>query len=334
MTPSRTLVRATLVRAAALLAPLAAARAQGAGLPTRFNVDASHSSVGFAVRFMGMSTVRGAFGDVAGTVMYAEGRPERSSVRVVIGTASINTNSRGRDDHLRSPDFFDAARYPSIAFHSERVAAAPQGFVARGPLTMRGVTRPVEIPFVQLNPPQKDAWGNTRTTFQGALRLSRADYGIAGTAFWNSEFDPGRFAVADSIDVELLVSATVPNPLRWRHPLGDSLLAGVEGDGVGPALARFRATYAGTPRADSVPEFALVVAGEKLVAKGRVDDAVRFYEGVLDIVPHAAGARLRLAEAYLRQGRPEPARRELERVAREAPTDTAAPEWLRTLPPR
>lgn len=317
----------------ALAAAPHAAPAQAAPLPARYAIDASHSSVGFAVRFMGMSTVRGAFADVAGTVMYAAGRPERSSVSVLVRTASINTNSRTRDEHLRSPDFFDAAKYPTITFRSTSVAARPPGFVARGPLTMHGVTREVEIPFVQLNPPQKDAWGNSRATFQGELRLSRKEYGIAGTAFWNSEFDPGRFAVADSVDVELLVSASVPNPERWRHPLGDSLLASVDSAGVDAALRRFRAAYEGSPRADSLPEFALILVGEKLAARGRLADAARFYEGVLGVRPAAAATRLRLGEVYVRQGDLRRARGEFERVAREAPEDTAAPEWLRALPP-
>jgi polyisoprenoid-binding protein YceI len=303
-------------------------------LPTRFNIDASHSSVGFVVRFMGLSTVRGAFAGVAGTVMYADGAPERSSVSVVIDVGSINTNSRTRDDHLRSPDFFDAARYPTITFRSNRVtrAGAGAGFAARGTLVLRGVAREVDVPFVQLNPPVKDAWGNSRVTFQGGLRISRKAYGVLGTAFWNGEFDPGRMAVADSVDIELLVSANVPNPERWTHPVGDSLYRSVTADGLDETLRRFRRLYAGNPRVDSIPEFAFLVVGQRLAWSGRARDAARFYETILDARPGATTARLSLGEAYVKLGALDRARREFERVAREAPESTAAPEWLRALP--
>ncbi|MEJ7809263.1 MAG: YceI family protein [Gemmatimonadaceae bacterium] len=301
-------------------------------LPRRFNIDASHSSVGFAVKFMGLSTVRGAFADVAGTIMYAEGDLTRSTVNVIIDVASINTNSRTRDQHLRSPDFFDAAKYPTITFRSTRITRTPAGLAVRGTFTMHGVTKELDVPFVQLNAPVPDAWGNSRATFQGGLRVSRKEYGIKGTAFWNGEFDPGRMAVSDDVDIELLVSANVPNPLRWTHPMGDSLLASVEADGVADAVRRFKGAYAGSPRVDSVPEFAFVLVGEKLAAKGRAADAITFYEGILETRPAAGAVRQLLGEAYVKTGQLARARREFERVVREFPESTAAAEWLRVLP--
>jgi len=313
--------------------PTRSGATSAARLPTRFSVDASHSAVAFVVRFMGLSTVRGAFGGVSGTVMYAEGEPERSSVSVVIDASSVNTNARTRDDHLRSPDFLDVAKYPTIAFRSTRVARSPSGFTARGTLTLHGVSREVDVPFVQLNAPVKDAWGNSRVTFQGALRLSRKEYGVLGTAFWNGEFDPGRFAVSDDVDVELLVSATVANPMRWSDRLGDSLHASVERDGVEEAARRFRAAFVGNPRVDSLPGFAFLVVGERLAAAGRARDAAHFYEAVLEARPASPAVRLQLGEAYVKTGELARARREFERVLRESPQSTAAAEWLRVLPP-
>src|SRR5918994_6378841 len=133
-------------------------------LPQRFRVDASHSNVGFSVRFMGLSTVRGAFSRVAGTVMYVEGRPEKSSVSVVIDAKSINSNSENRDRHPRTADFLDVETHPYITFRSVGVSKSDSGFVAEGPLTIRGITRQVAIPFVVLNEPTSDAWGNRRAT--------------------------------------------------------------------------------------------------------------------------------------------------------------------------
>lgn len=303
-------------------------------LPTRFNLDPSHSSVGFAVRFMGLSTVRGAFSQVSGTVMYYEGDPARSSASVRIETASINTNGPVRDKHLRSPDFFDVEKYPAITFRSTAVTSTPVGLAVKGDLSMHGVTKQVTIPFTQLHRPVKDAWGNSRVTFQGGLKVKRQDYGIKGTAFWNNEFDPGRMGVSDDVDIELLVSADVPNPLRWTHPVGDSIHKSIETDGLAAALTRMRATWPGATRLDSIPEFTFADVGEKLIAAGKLSDAVRFYETIVALRPDADATRFRLAEAYLKSGKRDRAIKELERVARAAPEHTATAEWLRVLRPR
>jgi polyisoprenoid-binding protein YceI len=324
-------MRTSFLIAVAVAAPLAAQ-----DLPARYNIDASHSSVGFVVGFMGMSTVRGGFSSYEGTIMYDAREPTRSSVSVQIAVSSINSNARQRDEHLRSPDFFDAAKYPLITFRSTRIARAPggAGFVAHGVLTMHGQSREVDIPFERLNGPMPDAWGNQRMTLRGTLAVSRKAWGILGTAFWNSEFDPGRMAVSDRADLELLVSATIPNVERWAHPVGDSLLASVERDGADEAARRFRATYAENRRVDSIPEFAFVDAGQKLVTRGRAADAIALYRAVLDVRPAATTTRFLLGEAYLKAGRVAEARETFERARRDDPDATGPAEWLRVLDDR
>jgi polyisoprenoid-binding protein YceI len=281
-----------------------------------------------------MSKVRGAFGGVRGSVMYVEADPARSSVSVVIPVSTINTNSPFRDRHLKSPDFFDAEKFPYITFRSSTIASTPKGLVARGTLTMHGVTKEIEIPFVQLNRPMPDAWGNSRATFHAELPINRKDYGIIGTAFWNSEFDPGRMAVGDTAHVELLVSATIPNTGRWAHPVGDSLLASIDTLGVAEMTRRFKAAYAGNPKVDSIPEFAFEDAGQKLVQRGRVNEAIAFYETVLEVRPGSSGTRNLLGEAYVKAGKLARAREEFERVLKEDPLSPMAGEWLRVLSAR
>jgi polyisoprenoid-binding protein YceI len=323
---------ASLVIASSGAAQTQAATARAPVFPQRFQVDAAHSEVGFTISFMGMSKVRGAFAGVRGSIMYAEGDPARSSVSVIIPVSTINTNSSFRDRHLKSPDFFDAEKYPYITFRSSRISVTPQGFVARGALTMHGVTKEIDIPFVQLNPPTPDAWRNTRQTFLGRLALNRKEFGILGTAFWNSEFDPGRMAVGDQVDIELLVSATIPNTLRWNHPVGDSLLASIDSSGVAEMTRRFKAAYAGNRRVDSIPEFAFIMVGQKLQQQDRLADAIKFYETVLDVRPGVTDARNMLAEAYVKAGQLARAREEFERVLRDDPMSPMAAEWLRVLP--
>jgi polyisoprenoid-binding protein YceI len=304
--------------------------AQASTLPQRFEIDGPHSAISFSVRFMGLSTVRGTFARYGGTVMLYPNAIERSSVSVIIGTASINTNSADRDRHLRSPDFFEVEKYPYITFRSTAVKAAPKGFIAEGDLTMHGVTRHIAIPFVMVHAPIADAWQNTRVTFQGSLQVSRKDYDIRGTAFWNSEFDPGRFAVSDQVDIDLLVSGVIPNPLRWSGPVGDSILAVVESRGVSAAVREYAAARASNPKIDSLPDFAFSLVGEKLVAKGRANDAVAFYEAIVE-TRRAPIFRAMLGEAYLKAGRTEQAIAQFEMVAKLDSTNTGVTEWLRVL---
>jgi polyisoprenoid-binding protein YceI len=316
-----------------LVAVASIAGAQSSTLPQRFEIDGSHSAISFAVRFMGLSTVRGAFSRYTGTVMLYPNAIERSTVSAIIGAASINTNAPDRDRHLRSPDFLEVEKYPYITFRSSAVKKAAQGFVAEGELTLHGVTKQVAIPFVMVHPPTLDAWQNTRVTFQGGLRISRKEYGIRGTAFWNSEFDPGRFAVSDEVEIDLLVSGVVPNPLKWSGPVGDSILAVVESRGVATALREYHAARAVNPKIDSLPDFAFSLVGEKLIAKGRVTDAVAFYEGIVE-TRRAPIFRAMLGEAYLKAGRTEQAITQFETVAKVDSLNTGVSEWLRILKKR
>lgn len=139
----------------------------------RLDVDWPHSAVEFTVRFMGLSKVRGAFSEFRGTFMLDTADVTRSSITVVIGAASINTNVGARDRDLKSPNFFDAVKYPDIVFASSAVERRPGGLLLRGTLTMHGVTREVAIPVSPLHPLSKDAWGNRRIGYVGLLTVSR-----------------------------------------------------------------------------------------------------------------------------------------------------------------
>lgn len=139
----------------------------------RLDIDSPHSSIEFAVKFMGLSTVRGAFSEFGGTLMYDPADVTRSSIAVVIRTASINTNVDVRDRDLRSRNFFDAEKYPLITFTSTRVDRDGDRFTARGAFSMHGVTKEISIPFTRLHPLSRDAWGNQRVGFLGHTTLNR-----------------------------------------------------------------------------------------------------------------------------------------------------------------
>jgi len=310
----------------------ATAGSQNTGsLPQHFEIDPPHSMLGFSVGFMGLSQVRGAFATFGGTIMYAPDAPQRSSASLIILAKSINTNGLTRDNHLRSPDFFDVAKFPYITFRSNAIRPSATGYVVDGEFSMHGVTKTLSIPLTLLNAPKSDAWGNQRMTLQGKLRLSRKEYGIKGTAFWNSEFDPGRMAVSDDVDVELLISATIPNVDKWTDAVGDSLLAEMQRQGVKSTLAQLRTARATNSKIDSIAPFSYVVAAEKLAKAGRVSDGIEVYGAALEILPEAGLLIARRAALLAKLGDYRAATEQFERVRRMDSTSTIAVEWLRVL---
>jgi len=325
------MLRVRVIAACALLLPALAFGQQSPALPQQFEIDNAHSMMGFSAGFMGLSRVRGAFASFGGTIMYVRGAIERSSVSAIILTRSVSTNNGTRDQHLRSPDFFDAEKYPYITFRSTAVRRTPTGFVAEGDFSMHGITKRLSIPFKMLNAPMPDAWGNQRMTYQANLTVSRKEYGILGTAFWNSEFDPGRMAVSDEIELELLVSATIPNTDRWSDVVGDSLLKEIDQQGIAPTLAQLKAARGTNPKIDSIPQFSFIVTAEKLANRGRMADAVDVYGTAISLHPRAPVLIARQASLLARMGDRTRATSLFESVLQMDSTNTMAIEWLRVL---
>jgi polyisoprenoid-binding protein YceI len=297
-----------------------------------YDIDWPHSAIEFTVRFMGLSKVRGAFGQFGGTLMYDTADVTRSSISVVIDASSINTNVAFRDKDLQSPNWFDVEKYPRIAFTSRAVEKTPQGFLMRGPLTMHGLTREVAIPFTELHPRQKDAWGNYRVGFVGTVSLSRKEYGILGTVFWNSEFDPGRMSVSDAVEVELTLEAEVSNVDTWDTPKGDSLRKSAESQGMAKTLDQFRvAARDTTTDAGRFTEAILSSAGTKLLHHKQFADALLVYRLAADLVPNHASMHAALGETYLMNGKRSEAIISFRRAAALDSTNTLAAEYLRYL---
>jgi polyisoprenoid-binding protein YceI len=167
--------------------------------PQTYVVDRPHSEADFSVRHM-MSKVTGKFDDFAGTISLDRANPSASSVEFTIKTASVNTGDADRDKHLRTADFFDAAKNPEITFKSTSIKPSKTKNVydVTGDLTMRGVTKRVTLP-VEFLGFQKDPWGNERAGFALETTLNRKDYGIN----WNKALDNGGFLVGDDVKVSI-----------------------------------------------------------------------------------------------------------------------------------
>jgi polyisoprenoid-binding protein YceI len=127
----------------------------------------------------------------------------KSSVEVTISTASVNTKHEKRDGHLKSPEFLSVEEYPTITFKSTKVMKHGDGFVAVGDLTIRGVTKTIELPFV-INGPVQNPWGQTVMGIESEYKLNRHDYGVS----WSQKMDNGGLVVADDVTIELQIEAT------------------------------------------------------------------------------------------------------------------------------
>ena len=165
-----------------------------------YQIDPAHSGAQFSVRHMMVTNVRGGFKKVQGTVVYDPENPANSSVTAEIDTASISTNEDQRDAHLRSADFLDVEKYPTITFRSTRVESAGEGEVKlEGDLTIHGVTRPVVLDVEGLAPEGKDPWGNIRSGATARTKIKRSDFGLT----WNAALETGGFLVGDDVKIEL-----------------------------------------------------------------------------------------------------------------------------------
>jgi polyisoprenoid-binding protein YceI len=171
-----------------------------------YKIDPAHSSVRFTVKHMMVSTVPGRFGDFSGAIVYDDKDLSKSSVKVSIKSASISTDNAQRDTHLRSPDFLDVAKFPEITFLSKTVAKKGDGYVAHGTLTIRGVSKDVDLPFTLSGPV---AMGNAKMMgADAALTINRMDYGVS----WSQTLDGGGVVVSNDVKIELNVEARTPPP--------------------------------------------------------------------------------------------------------------------------
>ena len=167
-----------------------------------WTIDPSHTRLGFVARHAMVTKVRGAFEDVAGTIVIDSANPSGSTAAVAVQLASINTGAPDRDAHLRSADFFDVEVNTEMTFASTAVKDDGDEFVMIGDLTIKGVTRPIEL---ELEPTgvATDPFGNVRAGFEGVAELSRKDFGLT----WNVALEAGGVLVSDKVKIQLDVSA-------------------------------------------------------------------------------------------------------------------------------
>jgi len=168
----------------------------------KYTIDNAHSSAEFTVRHMVIAKVRGRFGTLTGTIEIPAGGDVPSAVAVEIDATSIDTREEQRDGHLKSADFLETDKYPTIAFVSTGTKGEGPEFTLSGLLTIHGVTHPVDIE-AEYEGRGKDPWGNERIGFSGHLTINRKDYGLG----WNQALETGGVLVGEEVKIELTVEA-------------------------------------------------------------------------------------------------------------------------------
>jgi polyisoprenoid-binding protein YceI len=167
-----------------------------------WDLDPTHTTVGFAVRHAMVSTVRGHFGSFTGGATIDAQNPEKSSAWLDIDPTSITTNNETRDGHLQSGDFFEVEKYPTITFRSTNAKVDGDTLVMSGDLSIRGVTQQVEIAW-EFGGIAKDPWGNTKAGFEGSGTINRKDWGLT----YNAALETGGVLIADKVKLVIEVEA-------------------------------------------------------------------------------------------------------------------------------
>jgi len=171
-----------------------------ASAQTTWKIDPAHSEVDFTIRHMGISNVHGRFGNINGTITLDDKDVTKSSVNATIDVTSVDTGVAQRDNHLKSPDFFDAAKFPSATFVSKSVTKSGDGYTVVGDLTLHGVTKPVTL---QLDAPGKEQLfmdgKSIHRGFSASTTLHRSDFGLT----WNGTLKSGDAAIGDDVKLSI-----------------------------------------------------------------------------------------------------------------------------------
>jgi polyisoprenoid-binding protein YceI len=171
-----------------------------------WSLDPSHTSVGFSVRHLGLSKVRGRFSSFTGDVVVAED-PSQSSVQVAVDVTSIDTRDDKRDEHLRTNDFFSATEFPTMTFASTSVSGSGPTWQVTGDLTIRGVTRQVTLDTT-FEGTASDPWGGSRAAFTATTEVDREQFGMT----WNAALESGGVLVGKKVKIEIEAEAVLQAP--------------------------------------------------------------------------------------------------------------------------
>jgi polyisoprenoid-binding protein YceI len=268
-----------------------------------FRIDAAHSSVEFEIPFM-YGRVRGRFDDVRGSVLLPDSGTAllNAGAMAVIQAASINTGSAHRDEHLRSPDFFDAERYPAIVFRGDSVSKTKSGYSVAGTLAMHGHTRAVRMLCRMIVAPIHDPHHTVIAVISGSTMIARRDFGIVGGDAHNAWFDKLRSAtMGDSVRVALDIHLWAPDASNPDITVR-ATIARIDSVGIDSAVAALRAAFARDSVAFAGAEGSLASVGDALLARGRVREGFLWLHAMARLLPKSADAMVSVGAANSMMG--------------------------------
>ena len=246
-----------------------------------FTIDAAHSHVGFSVRHLGLTRVRGSFADVSGTLAWVADDPAASSVTVLIGVASIDTRNERRDEDLRE-NFFHTERYPRMAFQSTGVRLVDGALTMTGILRIKDVSRPVTLEGQALGDWRDEASGDRRVAFEAGVVIDRREFGVV------AEGHPAerRLVIGYDVEITIEIEALLPAYADTPYPGGDGSAAGILDRELGAdtdldLAARWRTLRAEATDSLDFSARAIALLGFKLLGRGNADaaiDAFSLYE--------------------------------------------------------
>ena len=300
-----------------------------------YTVDNAHSILDFTTRLVGFNRVRGSFETWQADFAWDPARPAGGVVSFIAQVSSIATQVAQRDRDLKAPDFFDAARFPTMAFQGHVAGANGTHLEIEGQLTIRDSTRTIRFPAELETPEAIDPFGNRRLVFSGKVTLNRRDFGVVGPRFWN-------LAIADSVTIEMELAGRIWSyarlGIRPTAYYGPALLAAADSGRFDKTLQRLRSELAIEKDSTRLPgPFEFEVTAGRLTQTGKLREA----KDALELVAaHAeshwtqqiqSGYQARLGEVYTRLGRSDDAKRHFERALALDSSNSNARVWLATL---
>ena len=334
---SSLLLTLLLLAALAVSPALAAKKSAKAAPPPRslleglelFQIGPAHSPIEFSIGWMGLSKVRGTFSDYAGTLALDRNDMTKSTVTIVIRTPSLTTFNERRDRDLKTADWFDVEKFPTAVFTSHEVVKQGDGYLLRGPLSLHGVSKDIEIPFT-FNGRLKDMGGDDRAGFEGRVGLNRKDFGIIGPARYNALMELGKAMVGDDVDLSLAVEAVHQTPKdTLQDRAADSLWRAVVARGVAAVIKDYRALRASRPDTLPVTEFRMSAVGYQLADRGKPTEAIELFKLESETFPQSPSGLVGLAYAYATVGDRENSTASAQKAVAMNPLATRALEILR-----
>jgi len=290
-----------------------------------FQIDRSHSKLVFSIGFFGFSDVEGTFNTMAGTVLYNEADLTKMAVNLLIDGNSINTGSSFRDKDLKKADFFDTEKHRMLKFESKGVKKTQDGYLATGDLTMKGITREVQMPFKQIQKRFEDPfWGNMNIAFEGQLSLNRLDFDIHG-GNW------GDKVLSEEVKIEFTLLAKQPNTYKWGTGELSAKMNGVVEAMKEGGLEKAKQAYEALAQKEEIDSRSAGVVAKRLMQKNYFEEAIAYLGFALEKFPKQAAFYKDLAKAHAFMGNKEKALEYYEQIGARNPYDPETMMMLKRL---